>query len=435
MSAFTQGPKTYSISAATDDIPSILRSSDLPKPIPTNHKLIAVSSQNGNQSASGMNIFQIATGASAGCIKPNSLYLKAKIYPTGGATGTTWFFNGPTRSASALVNRLSILVSNQMVEQINFYDKLHDLLLLHGANKNYYDNDSFILEHTQGVNSANVANLVFDADPAKGVDVVIPLISGLFSSAKAVPLYLLQSPINVQVDWNTVGSAIYSVVGAGGAVPTGFTVSNPQLIYEIVQPDDQYVQGVRSMMAEGRLFQLNLTSFMNLQTASTATLAYNIGANLSSVKGALWTEYTNAPAVGTQTNFTSNGLSNARLFLDGVQVNNYNIDTFPVAHCELARCLHNMFDSTLTSVDSVNYHDRSFACGINCNKFNNEAMAMTGTSCQQMQLYLEHNNSMPLPSNSNATATTFAATNNTLISLIYDAIVVIDVTGSVSLVK
>ena len=32
MSAFTQGPKTYSISAATDDIPSILRSSDLPKP-------------------------------------------------------------------------------------------------------------------------------------------------------------------------------------------------------------------------------------------------------------------------------------------------------------------------------------------------------------------------------------------------------------------
>ena len=72
-----------------------------------------------------------------------------------------------------------------MVEQINFDDKLHDLLLLHGANKNYYDTDSFILEHTQGVNSANVANLVFDADPAKGVDVVIPLISGLFFGSKA----------------------------------------------------------------------------------------------------------------------------------------------------------------------------------------------------------------------------------------------------------
>lgn len=96
-----------------------------------------------------------------------------------------------------------------------------------------------------------------------------------------------------------------------------------------------------------------------------------------------------------------------------------------------------MFDSTLTSVDiySNNYHDKSFACGINCNIFNNEAMAMTGTSCQQMQLYLEHNNSMPLPSGSTATATTFSSTNNTLISLIYDAIVVIYVTGSVSLVK
>ena len=429
MSAFTQGVKTYGISAAHDDIPSILQSSDLPKPIPTNHKLIAISSQNGNQSASGMNIFQIATGASAGCVKPNSVYIKAKIVPTGGTTGHTWAFNGPTKSASSLINRLSILVSNQMVEQINFYDKLHDLLLLHGANANYYNNDSFLLEHTQGIGSANAANLPIDA--VSSIDVVIPLISGLFSGAKACPLYLLQSPINVQVDWNTVTAGIVCADASG---PTGFTIQNPQLVYEIVQPDDQYVQGVRAMMAEGRLFQLNLTSFMNLQTASTATLAYNIGANLSSIKGALWTEYTNSPAQTTNTLFTSNGLSNGRLFLDGVQVNNYNIDTFPTMHCELARCLHNMFDSTLTSVDPSAYHSSSFACGINCNKFNNEAMAMTGTSAQQVQVYLEHNGS-PIVAGSAATITTFSANNNTLISLIYDAVVVIDVAGSVSLVK
>ena len=296
MSAFTQGVKTYGISAAHDDIPSILQSSDLPKPIPTNHKLISVASQNGNQGPSGMNIFQIATGASAGCLKPNSVYLKAKISVTGTAgVNGTWTFNGPTKSASALINRLSILVSNQMVEQINFYSKTHDILLAHGANYSYFNYDSYLLEHTQGLSATNTTT----TDGTYSSDVVIPIISGLFSGAKAVPLYLLQSPINVQVDWDTLGNSIYS---AGSSPPTSFTIQNPQLVYEIVQPDDQYTQGVRAMMAEGRLFQLNLTSFMNLQTASTQTLSYNIGANLSSIKGVLWTEYTNSPAVGTQTN-------------------------------------------------------------------------------------------------------------------------------------
>ena len=429
MSAFTQGVKTYGISAAHDDIPSILQSSDLPKPIPTNHKLISVASQNGNQGPSGMNIFQIATGASAGCLKPNSVYLKAKISVTGTAgVNGTWTFNGPTKSASALINRLSILVSNQMVEQINFYSKTHDILLAHGANYSYFNYDSYLLEHTQGLSATNTTT----TDGTYSIDVVIPIISGLFSGAKAVPLYLLQSPINVQVDWDTLGNSIYS---AGSSPPTSFTIQNPQLVYEIVQPDDQYTQGVRAMMAEGRLFQLNLTSFMNLQTASTQTLSYNIGANLSSIKGVLWTEYTNSPAVGTQTNFTNNGISNARLFLDGVQVNNYNLDSFPVLHAEMSRCLHNMFDCTLTSVDNTHYYDWSFAGGINCNKFNNELMAMTGTSAQQVQLYLEHSAPLQWPGSASNTVSAFSASNNTFISLIYDSIVVIDVSGSVSLVK
>jgi hypothetical protein len=427
MSAFVQGVKTYGISAAKDDIPSVLSSSDLPKPIPTNHKLVSISSQNGNQNASGLNIYQIPTGASAGCLKPNSVYLRATIVPTGGTAGT-WKFNNPTNSASALIYRLSILMGQQMVEQINFYDKLHDALLLHGSNSSYYNTDSYLLENTSGINSLNNAtNIAYGSS----IDVCIPIISGLFSGNKCIPLYLLQSPVNVQIDWNT---AVSGLVGSAATAPTGFTVQNSQLCYEIVQPDEQYTQSVKAMMAEGRLFQLNITTFMNLQTATSNSLTYNVGANLSSLKGVIWTEYQNAPDQVTQTLYTSNGLDNARLFLDGVQVNNFNIDKFPVMHCEMARTLHNMFDSTLTSVDQLNYHNKTFLCGISCNKFNNEAMAMTGTPCQQFQIYLQHGATAVVPGSANTTVA-YSANQNVLFVLIHDAIVVIDVTGSVSLVR
>ena len=406
--AYTQGPKNYGLSASVDDVPLMLGSSTLRKPISSSQRLVAISSQNGSQGPSGLHMFQIPTGAGSGFIKPNSMYLRCKVTPTFGAGQIAWSFNGCTGSASALINRLTVMIGNQNVEQKNNYWFEHDLLLAHASNSNYMAYDSQIYEHSGTQIANNAANV-------GAIDVVIPILSSLFNGNKAVPCFLLNSPISLQFDYNTLGN---SMLFAGAGVTT-YTVSNAQLCYEVIQVDDSYCQAVRAMMAEGHLFQLNLTSTMNLQTANTGTTNYNIGANLSSLKAVLYTNITNAIGSAAQALFLGNTQTNFRLYLDGRQINNFNLDTEPVIYAEMNRALHNMFDTTVTSVsDLTTYLSNYFLGGVNTNRFN-ELMAMTGTPAQNINFILE-----------NAGGAT-----NIYVCLIYDQLLVIDVTGQVSLVR
>jgi hypothetical protein len=292
--SYVQGIHQYGLAAASSDIPPSWGSSSLPRPISSSNQLLNIASQSGSQSASGLISFQIPTGASAGgYLKGNSVYLRGRCTVTG-AGGAVVKYNNPTNSASSMIYRLTISIGGVVISQINNYHILHDMLLCHSASQNYYANDSALLESTNSNAFAAAAN------PTN--DFVIPLICPLFTSDKAVPLFLLNAPIQVNLDLNTVANTLFGAANDAA----NFTISNPQLIYEVCHVDSDYVNQVKTVLASGNAYQLNLHDFHCISTAALAGLNYQVGCNFSSLRGVLYTTTTNAPAVNAQTYFLDN---------------------------------------------------------------------------------------------------------------------------------
>jgi hypothetical protein len=425
MSFPANASKYYGIAAASSDVPLQLGSSTLSKPLPSETKIVSVPTQSANAGPGGNQIFQLPTGAGTGFIKPNSMYLAFDIVATGGAGNWNW--QGPTRSASALINRLTVQIGSTNVEQINNYNILHDQLLLHTTNTSYYSVDSNILEGT--------ASAAYTG-PATGVSAsyTVPLISSLFSNEKAVPTFLFQGPITVLLDYNSLLNTIQD--GLNAFTATNYTISNARIVYETIAVDESYKQGVKAMLAEGRLFQMNLVSYMNLQVALQDNVNYTIGANLSSIKGLLYSasagsganvqvgvaagSYASGRPLYNVVNNAQNVQNNFRLYLDGRLVNQLqNLNTRSNVFAEMNRTVSNMFDTNSTSVDSVNFLNATFVGGINTNRFN-ERMAMCGSPAQNLNFIYE------------ATGTNGG---NLYVNIIYGQVLVCDALGSVSMVR
>jgi hypothetical protein len=428
MSLASNASKQYGIAAAMSDVPLCLGSSTLSKPLPSETKIVSVPTQSADAGPGGNQIFQLPTGAGTGFIKPNSMYLAFDIVATGTAGGN-WNFQGPTRSASSLINRLTVQIGSTNVEQINNYNILHDQLLLHTANSSYFSVDSNLIEGTSSVAYAGFAT------GAAG-SYSVPLISSLFSNEKAVPTFLFNGPITLLLDYNGLLNTIQN--GSVQFDATNYTVSKARIVYETIAVDESYKQGVKAMLAEGRLFQMNLVSYMNLQVALQDNVNYTIGANLSSVKGLLYSASAGSginasvavaagsfasgrPLYNVVSNNAATCQNNFRLYLDGRLINQLqNLNTKNVVFSEMNRTVSNMFDTNSTSVDAVNYLNATFVGGINTNRFN-ERMAMAGSPCQSLNFIYE--------------ATGTGNTGNLYVNVIYDQVLVCDVLGSVSMIR
>jgi hypothetical protein len=288
------------------------------------------------------------------------------------------------------------------------------MLLTHTTSRNFYADDSSILQYTgrtaYAVNSPN----------GSSIDVVVPVICPLFNADKALPLFLLNSPLLVQFDLNSAASAFKN---AGGEI-LNFTVSSAQLVYEIVQPDMNFVSMIKAGMLpsaenpSGNVYQLNIRDFMTLVTASSATLNYQIGANLSSVNAVAYAQLTNAPAQNADTRLVKNGQTNFKLALDGRVVNNFSLDNEPQIFAEMNRAFGNMFDSNITSnCSAADYSSDNFVGGVSCRRVS-DVMAMTGTPCQNINLQLD----------------SAGGNFNTYVVVLYDQILTIDATGTPNLI-
>jgi hypothetical protein len=412
--SYVSGSKTYDygIHAARPDVPPSLSSSSLPRPINSQVQIVSLSSASGSQQASGLITFQIPTGPSAGYLKNNSLYLKARVRLNNAAalTGNACFALN-SRSASAIVNRLTVSIGGVQVSQVNNYQYLHEILLVHTTSFNYYTNDSAILQNT-----GDAAAFPNGAAANAFVDIVIPLICPLWNANKSVPLFLIDSPIKVDIDLNSVANALKAAVPADF---TNYSVENAQLVYEQLQVDADFVNEVKMAMMQGSLYQLNLNDFYTITTSSSAALNYQIGASLSSVRGVVYTQVKNAPTVGTDTVLFKNGQTNCRVYMDGRQLNNFNLDNDAQIFCEMQRCFGIMFDSNITTAtNKANYLALDFAAGVSSNKVSDQ-MAMTGTKVQNINLQLDST----------------GGANNTYIVVLHDKVLTIDGMGKCQLVQ
>jgi hypothetical protein len=428
---YSQPQKTYGIAAAQDAVPLGLGSSTLQKPIPSNVKTVAIVSSNGTQSANGMLSFTIPTGAGAGYCKSGSMYLRAKVTQVGGAAGTgaiTWGFKGPLHSAANIVRTCSIFVGGALVDQIQNYGLCHDMQLSHCTNNNFLSSDAAIMQ------ASSVDKCAFAVDAAGSTrDVAIPIISSVFNSQKHMPLFLLNSPVLIQIDLETLFNAIITTSTAGSTEPSNYTVSEAMLVFENISVDESYKESVKMAMNEGRLYQLNLQQWQNakVQKGAAATLTYNFGLNTSSTNGLFWAISQDPATQGAERLFLSRGVDatcDFRVLLDGIQVENQQLNSVPVIYAELQKALGNLLDPTQSfaapgaTVDATitNYTTKAFTGAVNFRRFN-EQMAMTGLPCQNLQFTL--------------TTATNNANDIVYVFVLYESILTIDASGAVVLIR
>jgi hypothetical protein len=125
-------------------------------------------------------------------------------------------------------------------------------------------------------------------------------------------------------------------------------------VFEQVIFDQQYEQGLRAMLASGRLFQMPISTFYNVRTAQTGAVTQNIGLNCSSLKSILWSTVPVETQRGSK-QFTDANQTSARLYLDGSLQFAGNLSDEISQFLEMNRALNTMWDSDRVSVAPTAY--------------------------------------------------------------------------------
>jgi hypothetical protein len=426
---------------------SSLMSSRVPKGVPTLNRIVSVPSQSGNASAGGTLQFQVPGGSNSnGYLRSNSAYIRGVCTVAGLANTNADIdicFANQVASASSLINRFQLSANSTQLEVINRYDNYHAIIEAHSMSAPYFTNDSSIVEYSNSriVNGTTATSAVFNF--------CIPLASAVLSNVKSFPLFL--SNLFIQLDLNSVGLA-FKVGGTGATAPSNYTLSQVELVYELIQPDYSLLDAMRlSMSQNNKMFEMPMTCALGLtssQQANVSSFSYNVGLNLASVEGVLIAEIaTTAGASNSEAvvvapanascltnlnsfirNSTEANTNYRRIFIDSKQLISYDVWADSQNFLECQRTLGMMLDPALTTIATrANYCNAGVATGSyyvvgqSSNRFSESDLCMTGTPCQNLVIQL------------GKTGTTVAT--NYYIYILYDQVVVFDANGSVGVAK
>lgn len=331
--------KSYPVSVASQDIPNAWMSNTDPRVAGATKKIVSVASQNGTQTSSGQLSFLLPSNMGSGFLASGSAYLKFTVGITQ-ATAYAWAFK-QYGSASSVINRMTLLASGAIVEQILNYNKLYSSLLLHASNPSFAQVDDAINQDT-----------LTGSNTTASLTVCVPILLGAMNSKQHLPLFLLNScQLNIDLD-----NVVNSIAQLSANALTEYSVSGATLVFEQVIPDAQFEAGIKSMLGQ-RLFQLPINTVYGVRVAQTGAITQNIGLNASSVRAILWNTV-RADNQRDSGHFTDGGQTSARLYLDGQLVFNGNLDTPVQQFIEMNRALNVMYDSDRVSVgvsaDNVN---------------------------------------------------------------------------------
>lgn len=420
------------ISAQFSAVPDALTSSKKNRIMPVSVRNVAVPSTSGSQTSGGQLLFQMSSPN--GFVKPGSLYLKCRITLSGavanGAAASFVAFGNATRSASSIIDRFTVTCSSVLESIQNYGSAYVPTLLLHAGTQSYLQGDDAIQEgakrlvavtYAAGVTTSALTNgwvdLAANETQANAllantyIDVAIPIFSNLFQNDRAYPLALQNSPTLLQFDLAQFGKAMS--IGPT-ACYSEYTISNAQLVYDLIIPSAEFLQATKAEMAQGMLYSMPFVSSLGTQFAKNSqSITYNWATGLSSLLGITYSCLV-APStvtsekylisdntVGTITN------NNFRLMVDGVQQNSVILDNPSVRYSELAKVFGLLGDVSRTSgtcgdllasqassfiTSPVNYETRSFVGGLNTMKVSDGALAFSGTAANTVQIMLDTGN-------------------------------------------
>jgi hypothetical protein len=412
MSLHTVGSDaTYILPASYDSVPQAFMSNKSAKPIPCSLQTVNIPALTSNANASGTSIIQLPCGSSAGIML--NPYIRFDVLNAGGGADADYTYKGSTKSATALINRLSTYINSVQVDNIQNADQVYDQLFGHSTSSEWLDHDAQILMYS-GVASGAVAQATRT--------VVMPLI-GALGTQQGVPLFALNGTLQVQLDYNSVARAIYQ---SAGATPiSGFTISNVQLVYDKISVEQMFVDKVKSDMAQGRKYVLGYTNFQSTTVQSAAgTAFFNYGVNVSSLRALVGSQILTADlsAIGNTGFSLANGLSQFQVSLDGRLINSLTLNaaTSPaLVFAELNKCFSRLFDASITDIsNAATYATQSFAVGVSAQRCN-EALAFAGSPVSVVGLNF----------------TTSANTFTMFLTFISDYQLLIDASGAVEIVR
>jgi len=375
MSLHTVGSDaTYILPASMDSIPESFRSNRSAKPIPCVLQTVNIPALSGNASASGTSVLQIPCGASAGIMM--NPYLSFKVQFTG-TKAKSLNFKGATESASALINRLSTYVNSVQVDNIQNADQVYDCLFAHSTSQDWLAYDAKVLM------LSDVAIAIADLDAPNNVsavqNVVLPLI-GMLGSQQAFPLYLINGQLQIQLDYNAINRAVWSA----DAGVSAYTISDVQLVYDRLQPEQAFIDSVRGQMMQGQNFVYAYTNYQSVPKVSASNSTFNYGLNVSSLRGVIQTSVltTDLSTATAQGKSAANGLTQFRVSLDGrlVNSNTLNAASSPaLCFAEAQKCLSRVFDASITDKSTnATYMTDTFFIGTSTQRVN-EGLAFAGS--------------------------------------------------------
>jgi len=413
MSLHSVGSDTkYILPASYDSVPQAFMSNKSAKPIPSSVQTVNIPALTASANASGTSIIQLPCGSSAGIML--NPYIRLDVTPTGGDGTSVWQWKGVSKSACALLNRLSTYINSVQVDNIQNADQVYDTLFSHSTSADWLAHDAQVLMGSSVSTTGQATQTI-----------VLPLI-GALGTQQGVPLFALNGTLQIQLDYNTVARAFY--VSAFTAL-TGFTISNVQLVYDKVSVEQAFVEKVKSDMAMGNKYVLGYTNFQSTTIQSAAgTAFFNYGLNVSSLRALVGQQMLTADlsTIGNQGLSLVNGLSQFQVSLDGRLINSNTLNAAAnpaLVFAELNKCFSRLFDASITDIctgpaGASPYASASFAVGVSAQRCN-EALAFAGSPVSVVGLNF----------------TTSASTYTMFLTFISDYQMLIDSSGSIELVR
>ena len=445
MSLHSVGSDThYILPASFDSVPEAFRSNKTSKPIPCSLQTVNVPSLSGNQTLGGSSIIQVPCGAGAGILMNPYIRFSLQMTSAAAVANSSFYFKGAVQAATAAINRISTYVNSVQIDSQQNAWALYDTVLAHSTSADWLGHDGTVMlgcgtqyyQPTGGATASNVYTFC------------VPLL-GLLGSQQAMPLYLVNGTLQVQLDWATSAYQVYQA-GTNDPVWTGMNISNVQLVYDKVMPEEQFVSKVRHDMMGGAKYVFGYTNFATTVLPMTfgtggGTLNLNYGLNVSSLRGVVMSQYNTAALTSSAAAPSiSNCLNQYQISLDGRLISSLplNSNTDPaLMFAELQKSFGRIFDASITdpcinsalaaaaasnsNASGGTYLTSYFAAGASSQRVN-EGLCFQGSPCSILNVQVGWGGS--------AGSITQASTTNYFI-LISDFQLLIDATGSVEIVR
>ena len=205
-----------------------------------------------------------------GYLVPESMYIRYRLTVTGGTAGAQTNFIRGTPVYST-ISRLETIVGSQVIESIQNYNQLSNMLV--NCRMNYAQKVG--LSNSFGYNVSDAAPLA--------ISLAAPLGCILSNSDRLVPLKFMPS-CRIQLTTETLAQLIRNT--AGGNAIASYLISNFELCYDIIEFNPMVDQAISSRGGGAITIksQSYLSSGVTLPTGSTGSLEFLFNQRLASVK-------------------------------------------------------------------------------------------------------------------------------------------------------